>query len=274
MSKAYNVINRFSEDIDIVLSENVIGVNLDNLYSESRNKREKFIKKINDLALIFYQESLMPEIKEYFSEHLKHKLEIDLNKEELAIYVKYPTSFDNQYIKSSVKIEIGPISAWNPNSVIKLDSYIYKMYPELFSEGTYDVLVTSIERTFIEKIMILHRESYRTKNFPLRYSRHYYDVYKIFNNEFKKSIDIEEKLIGEVRVFHDIFYFRKWAQFEKAKRGTFNLIPKDEYLLELEKDYAQMLGMIYEKDNNISFNQIIEVIKEIEMKLNQKNETV
>lgn len=93
-------------------------------------------------------------------------------------------------------------------------------------------------------------------------------MYKIYHHTFGRKLDITNQLIDDVRLFHETFYFRKWAQFDKAKRGTFNLIPNPEYLKELKKDYSQMLKMIYEKDNNINFDQIIETIREIQEKIN------
>lgn len=268
LSKAYNAINRFSEDIDIVLNAEVINADLKTAFSKTNNQRGILIENINKLALNFYSGSLIPEMEYYFRNNLKHKLEIYLNKEEMAIYIKYPASFDNKYIRNEIKIEIGPISAWNPHHRVQLDSYVYKAYSQLFDKGTYDVLVTDIERTFAEKLIILHRESNRMGNYPLRYSRHYYDTFKIYKKRIEVK-DITDELIDDVRVFHEIFYFRKWAQFEKAKRGTFKLIPSNEYLVELKKDYDEMLGMIYKEDQHISFDEIIKVIKELEEELNK-----
>ncbi|MCR1809462.1 nucleotidyl transferase AbiEii/AbiGii toxin family protein [Haploplasma modicum] len=268
LSKGYNLINRFSEDIDIILNESAINVKLKDLYEESRNQRSNQIEKINELALNFYEKELIPEMSDYFNNNIKHKLSITLSKDDLSIYVKYPSSFDSTYIKNEVKIEIGPISAWKPNQKIILDSYVYRAYPTLFNEGQYEVLVTSPNRTFVEKLLILHREANRVDNYPIRYSRHYYDVYKMYISYYKNNIDFDDDLIDDVRIFHEIFYYRKWADFENAKIGTFKLIPNNTYLLNLERDYNNMLSMIYKSDNKITFNEIIDTIKEIENKIN------
>lgn len=85
---------------------------------------------------------------------------------------------------------------------------------------------------------------------------------------YKNNIDFDDDLIDDVRIFHEIFYYRKWADFEIAKIGTFKLIPNNTYLLNLERDYNNMLSMIYKSDNKITFNEIIDTIKEIENKIN------
>lgn len=126
LSKGFNLINRFSEDIDIVLSEDVINVKLDSLLSMSRNKRSNEITKANEKALQFYENKLIVEMNDYFKTVINKEIKIQLIKEELAIYINYPSSFDDEYIKSEVKVEIGPISAWTPNKEMILDSYVYR----------------------------------------------------------------------------------------------------------------------------------------------------
>ena len=222
LSKGYNLINRFSEDVDIVLNESAINIKLMDLYQESKSKRSIKIQKINEHALNFYENELIPEMISYFKNNITHKLTVTLSREELSIYVKYPSGFDNEYIKNEVKIEIGPISAWNPNQKLILDSYVYKAYPALFDEGEYEVVVTSPDRTFIEKLLILHREANRLDNYPIRYSRHYYDVYKMYISYYQKRINLQDELIDDVRTFHEIFYYRKWADFANAKKEVLN----------------------------------------------------
>jgi len=270
LSKGFNLINRFSEDIDIVLNGEAIDVNLDDLYKLSKNKRSHEINIINEKALLFYETKLIVEMDNYFKKSINKQIDIKLKKEELAIYVSYPSSFNDFYIKNEVKIEIGPISAWKPNKELMLDSYISKEYPNLFEDGTYLTLVTEPIRTFYEKLIILHKEAHREGNYPIRYSRHYYDVYKVFINYFNKKLIVDEKLLEEVRVFHEIFYYRKWANFETATIGSFKLIPNNDYLEKLEEDYELMKNMIYGNDKTIAFKEIIDVVRKIEQELNQQ----
>lgn len=68
-----------------------------------------------------------------------------------------------------------------------------------------------------------------------------------------------------------MFYYRKWANFKEAKIGSFNLIPNNEYLKKLKEDYELMRKMIYGADKEITFDDIINVIKMIEEELNNYN---
>lgn len=99
-----------------------------------------------------------------------------------------------------------------------------------------------------------------------RYSRHYYDVYKFSFSKYKEIAYSNIDLLTKVREFKKKFYPVSWAKYDTAIPGQFTLVPNDERLKELEKDFNNMKEMI--NDNTISFNQLIEEIKRIEMEIN------
>ena len=63
LSKGYGLINRFSEDIDVVLKSEVIGENLEEIiHLESKSQKEKMAEKLNAKAIEFYKTKLIPSI--------------------------------------------------------------------------------------------------------------------------------------------------------------------------------------------------------------------
>lgn len=80
LSKGFNLINRFSEDIDIVLNGEAIDVNLDDLYKLSKNKRSNEINKINEKALLFYETKLIVEMDNYFKSSINKQINVELKK--------------------------------------------------------------------------------------------------------------------------------------------------------------------------------------------------
>ena len=63
LSKGYGLINRFSEDIDVVLKSEVIGENLEEIiHLESKSQKEKMAEKLNAKAIEFYKNKLIPSI--------------------------------------------------------------------------------------------------------------------------------------------------------------------------------------------------------------------
>ena len=82
------------------------------------------------------------------------------------------------------------------------------------------------ERTFWEKVTILHKEAFRTnEKFPSRYSRHYYDLYCMDKSETKKLAYADLLLLDHVVRFKSRFYPANVARYDLAKPGTMKLIP-------------------------------------------------
>lgn len=271
LSKGYNIINRFSEDVDIILNPNAIDENLDNIATlDSKTKQNKYKNELIEKSISFYKEHLIPEMEQHFNNNIKHKIKVSLDEDEIAIYVDYPSLLNNNYIVNKVKIEISPLAGWEPNETKLLDSYIAMTYPNLFDESKYFVKVTTPDRTFVEKIFILHREAKRINWSNIRYSRHYYDVYKMYKEYYKEDLStIDEKIYDKVRNFNESYYYQSWAKYHEAKKGSFRLIPNQNYLNSLKKDFTQMKDMIYNEDKLLSFDDIIEVIQKIENELNK-----
>lgn len=97
------------------------------------------------------------------------------------------------------------------------------------------------------KLTILHHEAHRPKNskIPLRYARHYYDVYCIARTKYKESSLEQMELLKKVVDFKEKFYPRKWAHYEEATLGKIRLLPDSYRLSELKSDYDRMEEMFF-----------------------------
>lgn len=271
LSKGYSVINRFSEDVDIVVNAAVfMDADIkDVLALPSKTQKQKKAEQLNQLAVQFYREKLIPTMQKDINSEINKKMVVTLSEEELAIYVSYPCTYKDAYINSSVKLEIGPLAAWTPNEEREVCSFIQEEYPQLCEKTKFPVLITLPKRTFWEKAIILHQEANRKDGkFPSRYSRHYYDLYKMFSTNIKVEALKDRELLDEVREFTMTFYYRSWSGFENAKPGTFRLYPNDTYISELENDYFQMRKMIF-GDDVPEFQEVLGIIKLLEEEINR-----
>lgn len=267
LSKCYKMIDRYSEDLDIVLDSKILKINLEEKIETltSRNQKEKFINRINNEAMDFIEKILIPEMTKECKKEVGKELIFRLNREELAFYVKYPSSFSNEYIKSEVKIEMSSLSAIIPTEMMIVEPYTNEVANDI-GKILFNIKCMMPKRTFWEKALILHQEANRVSgDFPQRYSRHYYDLYKIYNSSIWNETINDIKLLDEVRKFTMTFN-RSWAHFEDAKPKTFKLVPNNIYLLGLKRDYEAMSQMIFGVAPN--FNDIMEVIRKIEMEIN------
>ena len=180
--------------------------------------------------------------------------------------IKYPKSIDDKYLRQGILLEVGPLASWTPNGDFYIKSYVADVHDKLEIQ---DVSVKAIiaERTFWEKVTILHMEHYRDdeKSSPSRYSRHYYDLYKMGNSEIKKKSFNRAELLKDVSEFKDKFYPSAWARYDLAKIGDIRLIPSENHLLQLKKDYVAMEGMIF--GDYPDWGDMIEYLKILESEI-------
>ena len=106
LSKAYNLIDRMSEDIDIVLNSEIIDFTFSkDLFNKSNNQKNKLVEELNNRALEFYKNKLLKVITTDLSNEINKELKIALRDEELAIYIEYPSSYNSSYIKNAETLE-------------------------------------------------------------------------------------------------------------------------------------------------------------------------
>ena len=124
------------------------------------------------------------------------------------------------------------------------------------------------ERTFWEKATILHHEANRPENLeiPQRYSRHYYDLYRMSISPVKESAFDEVELLKTVVDFKMKFYPRAWAKYPEAVPGTLKLVPPEYRFVILAADYEAMKDMLY--GDVPTFDTVMSAVSELEKEIN------
>lgn len=274
LSKGFNIIKRFSEDIDLILNWTILGVGLlEPLELRSNTKQDTFNKELNLKAEEFIKNELLADIKQNLS--LLLNVEVDINvdeKEPQVINFHYPKVYitDDDYIKQYVRLEIGPLAAWSPSLEIDIKPYVCESMSSVFELNSTKVLTVAPERTFWEKATILHREANRPedKPMPARYARHYYDLYKFSQTKYFITALKERDLLKKVIEFKNKFYRDSWSRYEDCLSNQLKLVPPSFREKEIEKDYKQMADMFY--GDVPTFNEILTQLLVIEMLINDK----
>lgn len=267
LSKCFGIIQRFSEDIDLILDWRVLGYDkLEPWLIRSNTKQDKFNKDINEKTERFLKEDFLTELVKDFSQE-DFEFEIDSLDPQTVLF-SYPKIFDSNYLSQTIRLEIGSLAAWTPATNISIIPIIGDAYANIFKEKT-NLRTVSVERTFWEKATILHHEANRPESskMPHRYARHYYDMYKIANSKYKDKAIKDKELLRKVTEFKMKFYPRKWAKYEDAMDSKLRLVPDKFRFLELENDYKAMSEMIY--GEYPSFEEIIKILKELETEINK-----
>lgn len=270
LSKCFGLIERFSEDIDLILDWRLLGYAKDEPWEKrSKTKQDKFNKEINEKTEAFLKYVFLKALEQDFNELLKSDFRFYIDEEDpQSIQFEYPRIFSSDYLTQSVKLEIGSLAAWTPAVEAQIEPIIAQAYPNVFKEKA-GIRTVSPERTFWEKATILHHEANRPmdSNMPHRYARHYYDIYKMANSPVKKMALSDRELLKKVVEFKNKFYPRAWAKYEDAAEGKLRLVPDEYRFREIEEDYEAMKEMIY--GNYPSFNELMSIIEQLEIEINR-----
>ena len=270
LSKAYNLINRFSEDIDLILDWRLLGYTLNEPWeSRSNTKQDLFNKEANVRAENFIGKTICPKMKTDLSKIFQSDANVYVDSDDRqTIIFAYPNLFENTSTLKVRRLEIGALAAWTPARRIDISSFAADSYPNVFDKTSTSVLTVLPERTFWEKATILHHEANRPDhlNMPARYSRHYYDLFRMAASEVKNTAFAKIDLLNKVVDFKKKFYPRRWANYDEAKPGSLRLVPPAFRMTELEEDYQNMRYMLY--GDIPSLDQIMQRLTSLEKEIN------
>ena len=269
LSKVYGLIDRFSEDIDLVLDWRVVNEDQDPMEGRTKTKQQKLNEALNEKACVYIVETMLPCLEDALGSHCELEIKADEKDQGHVVRVRYPKTTKTEGLLPYIQLEIGPLASWLPHSEHTITSYAAEDFPDQFDEPRCSVRAIEAERTFWEKATILHHEAHRPEDsvIPERYSRHYYDLCLMAADETLKASALGKlELLNDVVLFKKKFYPRGWANYDAAKPGTLKLIPPDRILNAMQKDYAAMQEMIFGRCP--SFEEIIASLTELEAEIN------
>lgn len=251
LSKAWHVIGRFSEDIDIAVSREYLGFS-------GELSRTQVNDKLRRAACSFVRNTLSNDIKqrlilngisdELFSVNVNVTSVSTVDPE--VIYVEYKTLFPfDDYVQNTVKVEVGGRSMSEPVQQVMLSSIIDETFSNsLISEPPFPVSVVLPERTFLEKVMLLHEEFHKpsAEVRTQRMSRHLYDIERMLHTDIAERALLNEQLYRAVVEHRRKFIGLKDFDYDTLYPDSLSLeIPSDVVAL-WRKDYENMRqSMIY-----------------------------
>ena len=120
LSKSYHVIERFSEDIDLILDWRKIINDESNPWDErSKTKQDTYNKQINKAAAEFYRDELVPVLNKELTLKLGDGEWVSVDSyDEMVVNFMYPRDFELEYIVPVVRLEIGPLAEWLPSQLL------------------------------------------------------------------------------------------------------------------------------------------------------------
>jgi len=280
LSKGWALIKRFSEDIDIVINRDILGFGGDHApdHAPSKKQTRKRLEALKEASQCCINDTLLPRLKEAISQEMPAELpwQLDPDPDDLdkqTLLLSYPTAFADQmaYLRQVVKIELGARSDTEPTQKIDVHPYIIDAFPDLLTQAHFSVRAVSPERTFWEKAMLLHEETFRPsgRKRQARISRHYYDLYQLIKASIGRKASEDLELFKRIATHRQIYFHYSWVDYDTLRPGRLRLVPHDEQLSDWKSDYTAMKDEMF-FDEPPAFDDLIQIVREFQDEFNRK----
>ncbi len=271
LSKGWGLIQRFSEDIDIVISRSRLGM-ADGPERNSVKAWKHYLETLGEKTQDFIVDTLTPNFRDRLTSRLPKGMQWKLihDRDDLAneaILFHYPLVFpEGGYLRPVVKIEPGARSDTAPTERRPIKAFLTPMLKAEF----FDVLCVHPKRTFWEKAMLLHEELSRQVDRPpkARLARHYYDLARLIEQGIGDEALSDTPLFEAVAKHRAVFFRKAKASQETMRRGAFRLMPSETQRPHWARDYEAMREAMFYGPPPPSFDDILETVEGFERRLN------
>jgi hypothetical protein len=282
LSKIYNAIERFSEDVDLSIPRAMLGFRgaHDLTPGISRTKRDLLLAEMRDACDRHVSgtlcESLTERIATTLSSAPMSVWSLDVADGDLStLLFQYPPALlaaaygAGGYIRPIIRLEFGGRNDVWPAEVHAIRPYCLEEFPTLSTNPSCDVNVLAAERTFWEKATLLHAEYHRPESSrrPDRVSRHYSDLARLTRSDIGKRAIEQLDLLRAVAEHKTRYFPARWARYQEALEGQLRIVPHDRFADALRSDYAQMREMFFDEPE--PFDTMLDALRQLELSVNE-----
>jgi len=272
LSKGFNIIERFSEDIDLSISHSFFGID-----RTTKNQREKLRK----MARAYIHNTLSAQldynlkkmgITGYSIENVTHIqgkngewCPIDSDKDPTIILLHYPSIVEEtiEYVPPRVKIEISSLSMDEPTALHNIHSLIENSFESEDIDACCTVRTVLPTRTFLEKLFLLAEEFQKEKPRSMRMSRHLYDLEKLMDTQYGHEALSDITLYNSIVEHRRAYYALKHVNYDLHNPKKINfIIPKKE-MKAWSDDYTKMRNSFF-FGKSLEFEELMQRMKELQ----------
>ena len=271
LSKAWKVIDRFSEDIDLAIDRAFFGF-------DGALKRSK-VKKLRKASCKFANETFTQVLESELSSLGAKNFSIstldfeDSDTDPIAIEIKFQSVTEKiDYLKPRILVELSSRSLREPYEMRKLQSHITEEFPnDNFADVPREFPCVTPVRTMIEKMFLLHEEFQKSGDKRMRsdrMTRHLFDLDKLSQTEYCAEALQDKKLYQTIIEHREMLTNISWVDYSLHKHGTLNFIPPDSAMDEWENDFNSMKESMFRGETG-SFEELIVRLKELNALFNR-----
>lgn len=269
LSKAWGLIDRFSEDIDLAIDPIFLG-------APEGDPTKKQIKKLRKASSLYVAEELAEMLRARFVEmELGEWLTVEVQPngegdntypEPRQLYVRYKSVYEGQsgYLRSDIVLEVSARSLLEPVAEAEIHSLLSERIP-LHDIAPVPVVTAVAGKTMVEKMFLLH-EMFSVEGHGMkaeRKSRHLYDLYKMMGHAFASEAIEDDALWESIRHHREIYTSVSGMDYTPDVRKRLVLVPREDIMEAWRRDYENMRdAMIY--GDKPTWNELMQAMKELQ----------
>ena len=269
LSKAWGLIDRFSEDIDLAINREFFG------YSGDISRTQ--VGKLKDASNKYICNTFLNDLRKMFVDEGLEGIKLDVvdvkdpDDDPVKIAVVFPiVAHYSSYVQPRVLLEIGSRSLMEPSTACKFRSMIGDSFPDrIFADENIEICCVNPERTFLEKLFLLHEEHQRPKEKMSIQgkSRHLYDIYKISQTPFAEKAIKNKILYTSIVTHRERFTKLGGVDYASHYPPNLNPIPPEDLFSVWQNDFNELINNMI-TGAEISFAEVLDVIKQISNLIN------
>ena len=273
LSKAWGLIDRFSEDIDLALDRSFLGFTQTDM--EMNNSQ---VSKLRRKSQKFVTEVFLPQMEQLFADAGFEDVILKLGEiknddtDPITIEVYYTSVTDPiEYIQPRVLIELGSRSLIEPCTNRDFKSLVGEQYEgREFADENITIPTVNPERTFLEKIFLLHERFQIVKEGAKvgRRSRHLYDLEKLMHTEYAQKALNDKALYNTIVEHRRKLTPERGVDYANHIPSKINIIPPEIIRAEWEKDYKDMQESMFYLPS-LPFDKLLDRMMELNETINK-----
>ena len=277
LSKGWRLIERFSEDVDVVVDREYLGFVGERTpeRASSNRERERRLEAVVEACRALVKGSLRRALHERCQTSMPATSDWELSADPddadgQTLLLRYPTAFPaGGYLRRVVKIELGARSDTEPSLHPTIRPYLAQALPGEIPDSDTVLRAVAPERTFWEKAMLLHEEIYiaGAAGPKARLSRHYYDLWCLIRAGVSDRAAADRALFGRVAEHRRLFFRRKREAQDALRPGLLRLVPPEAQLSHWRRDYEAMREAMFFREPP-TFDEVLRLVGEFQDRFN------
>lgn len=278
LSKAWGLISRFSEDIDLAVGRA--------LFELEGDLTKKGIKKLRKRSSVFVRDELFIMLQDALMQYgLADKCTLTVEPdgegdntcpEPRKIFIAYESAYDEQldYLRPIVMLEVGARSLVEPYEQVQVHSIVEDIFPSISTTLVNSNISTAIPaKTMVEKMFLLHElfsvPGHGTR--AERKSRHLYDLYQMMHQDFAQEAITNDALWESIRHHREVFTSVQGVDYSGDVRQRICLLPREDIVATWQSDYETMRSSMIH-GSAPTWDELIEQITILQTKTRKKSE--